>query len=485
MMLLIIGILAALLAGALVKTIAGTGWVDQWYVGHVEKRITWTEFLIGAAICSIIVVPFTAFVGNKIALASNLTYHEFWNGYEVSADRSDTECHKNGSCHFVYDCDPHPVVKTRTVPDADGKGSHTETYVETEYDSCPEATVEWEFQVRTTLGTFFVERTFPTDAQQYRGSHGLRDSVRRGVPPFWQAAADRIARGDPGPVTVKKDYDNYILASQSTILHKFSADLDQYRSILPAPANTRDVRDLYYTDKAYFVNMPAGPDLRAWSDAVMRFNAAFGSDLQGDLHLILVGADTVAPDQFTGALNAYWTSKTFDRDAISKNSLVVVVGTDGTTAKWVRAFTGMPRGNEQLLADIQRELSGKPLDPATLIGVPVGKIGADGKFETVVHSSGLLETQTWGPDEFARVCMTCAQEGGGGFTYLSGDIEISDGQRAAILAAAFVLSLIVWTVFVLIGNGNQEEDSDRTGRRNRGLDSFGRSRRDIIRRIRG
>lgn len=459
-MLLIVAVVATLAVGLAVKLLTDRGVLDDF--GYGAKRITRLEFAIGALICALVVVPVTVIVGNKLALANNLTFHEYWNGYETAALRSDIECHRDGSCHFTYRCDPYEVVDIVTVPNADGKGTHTETRTHTEYHSCPEATVEWDFTVQTTLGDFHIERTFTDNPQPFRGD-SVRGDVRRGTPPFWQSAADRVARGDPGPVTVRKDYENYILASQSTILHKHSDDVERFRSIMPAPASA--VRDFYGADKAYFVNGGLDPAAeQAWRDQVLRFGAAFGTDLQGDLHVVIARLGAADGDPFTGALEAYWTGPAFGRDALSKNALVIVLGTDGADVTWARAFTGMPRGNEALLTDLQRELPGHRLDP-DLLGSPKGQL-ADGKIVAVAPGDSLVARQVWGPDQFARVSMHGAGSSAGGYTYLGGDIQPTTGQKWLIVGVAGIVSLIVWTVMVVVGT-DQEEEHERDGIRTR------------------
>lgn len=442
------GVFICVLAGAVVWGVTTFIFPVVTYAGR--KRITKREFIAASLVCALVLVPAVVLVGRKVALDNNLKYKEFWNGYEVKAIKDVTECRRDGSCRHEYNCDPYTVLVTRTRSVPDGKGgTRTETYTETEtrYHDCPYATEEWDFNIETTLGDFHIERTFPTNAQRFRSGKGLKSGVRQGVPPFWQAAYDRIKAGDPGPVTVRKSYDNYILASQSSILKEFSAAVEKYQAILPAPA--KEIRDFYYANKAYFIGVKTDG---SWTNAVMRFNAAFGSDLQGDLHVVLVDEDKVEnPDEFAGALNAHWTGKAFGRNALSKNALVIVLGTDGETVTWVRSFTGMPLGNESLLADIQRELEGLPLDAEKILGRPVGVI--DGDDVTIRRSSpDGLESLVWGPNKFERVCMTCEEEGGGGFGYLGGEIEPSGGQRFWILFTAFFLSLLVWAGVLALGS---------------------------------
>src|SRR5262249_8718371 len=161
------------------------------------------------------------------------------------------------------------------------------------------------------------------------------------IPDFWTQADNRIRAGNPGPVTARRDYENYILASQSSILHKYSGAIDQYKKDGVLPKINSSVYGFYYEDRVYFVGVqPAGN----WQWYINKFNAALGLALQGDLHLVIVNSNKVGnPDEYTQALVAYWQSKDFDRDDLSKNGIVVVVGTkDGTTVDWARAATGMP-----------------------------------------------------------------------------------------------------------------------------------------------
>lgn len=451
MFLLFMAALLALLAGVGGHFLCQTGVFDikDGYNKWLQKRLTWREFAIGAMICCVVIIPLTVVMGNKWALSNNLTYNEFWSGYETQAVRIDTGCSRDSGCAYTYQCDPYEVTEIVSVPNADGKGSHTETRTHTEYHHCPYSTTEWDFTVKTTLGDYHIERTFPDSPQEWRGGHGFPGNVRQGTPPFWQAAANRLAAGDPGPVTKKMTYDNYILASQSSILKKYSTEVDRYKAELPAPASTRDVRDFYYADKAYFTD--GVQDQAGWSDAVSRFNAAFGSDKQGDLHLVVVGPDFKGdPDSYTNALNAYWTGTTFGKDALSKNALVVVIHTDGKTVTWARAFTGMPLGNEGLLLDIQNTLKDKPFTPESVLGKPVGTI-KDGKFSTVAVGEGVLAKDVWGVNKFERVSMTGKSGGGSGFDYLSDEIQPSTAQKAVILTASFFLSLLVWIGMIVYG----------------------------------
>lgn len=435
----------SLIAGGLITGATRLGWFDTSYGA---KSVTNKELGIGAALCLLLVVPTTIFLGNKIALSNNLTYKEFWSGYETEALKEVRTCKRDGNCAYEYDCDPYEVAVTKTRSVSDGKGgTRTETYTdyETRYHRCPYATEEWRHAVNTTLGGYYIETTFSDNPQQFRGHKGLKGGVRHGSPPQWLEVQARIAAGNPGGVTKRMSYNNYILASQSSILKEFSGAVEKYGDLIPAPA--KDVHDHYFADKAYFVGVPADPN---WTNAVQQFNAAFGSDLQGDLHVVLVDDKLVEnPDEFTGAVNADWTSKRHGKNALSKNGLVLVLGVSSDNVEWARGFTGMPLGNEGLLTKI-RNFKDMPLNPNEILGTPRGVIESPEKV-TVENSDGALESLVWDETPFKRVCMTCKEEGGGGFDYLGGEIQPNSGQKTVMMVVVFFLSLMVWGVFAATG----------------------------------
>lgn len=463
------GTVAVLAAGLVIKLLVdhfkwfdtGAKWGHAGSYGRQEKRISWAEFGVGSVIVSLLVVPILALVASNVFTAQLLTFDEFWNGYETYAAVSTNGCTRNGSCRYVYDCDPYQVVKTRSVPDGNG-GSRTETYTETEYHSCPYATTENTYTIKTTLGDFRIGVTLEANPQPFRGGTGIPGDIPRGVPTEWQAAADRLAAGDPGPVTVTKTYDNYILASQRTILDKYAGDIETYQAqdLLPQTSMAKGVHHRYLSSKVHFtgsVNSISLGQLPEWEFAVDRFNAALGSDLRGDLHLVFVSSD-VDRDRYTGALNAYWTGETFGDQALSKNAIVVVVGVDGTKAAWSRAFTGMPVGNELMLQRLS-DLDGTNLTPDELLGRPVGQI-VDGKFEGVSHTDGAIENVVWSDDApFTRICMVCDDPGeNGGYGYLAGDIDLTTGQKWITGMVCFFLGSLVWVAFIFIGNHYRKEN---------------------------
>lgn len=466
---ILIGIVLALAVGGAFKWIFG-----KW--GKPEMRVSWPEYGLGV-ICAFIVVPLTLVIGIGIIKADKLSFKEFWNGYEVSVESQSIECHEDGSCVHEYDCNPYIVEVD-------------EEEWETRYHDCPYATYEYTYRIDTTLGQFTIaSHIFAANPREWDGN-GIPGSVPRGIPPFWQAAKDRIAAGDPGPVTKVAQYDNYILASQKTILKNSSAAVErlQKENLLPEPTqNAGDpIRDFYYADKISFVGLngvtysddhPAddkpgwsladkasfmGPNgvtgtsyEHEWSNALSRFNAALGTDLQGDLHMAVIDADVVSnPDEYGQAVLAWWQDPSFGNNAISKNSIIVVLGVDDGLVQWARAYTGMPYGNEAMLLDIQNGLKGAPFDPATVLGKP--KASIRGEKVNVDTGDGLLAKIVWGLHAFERVCMLCDDEGeesSTSFAYLDDEIQASNSEKFVLVIISLMISTVVWAVLLFIPIG--------------------------------
>jgi len=438
-------------------------------------RITWWEFGIAAAVLLAIVIPTTSWAGTKMAFSNNVTYHEFWGGFEVSVDRVVHRCHQSetdggstGGCVHTYNADQYSTQETYTVtvPDADGEGTHTETRcckTVWHWRQVPYTDTETSWIIRTTLGDYTVGRNWLPDnpeSHRIRPKYGdpmerLDTSLPTGTPQQWQDAHDRIQRGDPGPVTARMDYENYILASQHTVLRQNSASIERYKQADLLPRLNASVENFYYADRVYFVGThPSGN----WQFAANRFAAALGTDLQGDIHVVIVDANQINdPDDYSQALFAYWQSPEFGKDAIAKNGIMVVLGTrDGTTVDWARAGTGMPVGNEAMLIDIRNNLQGVELTPESIFGTPRGEpyVDTDGDTEfRIIHSDGALENIIWGEHQFQRVCMKCddADDRGVGYNYLKSEIQPTSGQKAIILLVTALLGLIAWGICIALG----------------------------------
>jgi hypothetical protein len=417
-----------------------------------EFRITLQEFGVAAAVMLAIVIPSTSWLGMKMAFDNAVTYEEFWGGYEVDAVWVRIKCERDGSCIREYDCDPYQVyVKDRDAyTDDKGKYHPEEGHYETRYHDCPYTTEEWTFKVRTTLGEYIIAtHNLPTNPDEHRWRRNKRvpDHYPSGVPQFWQEVKERLDKNQPGPVTARREYKNYILASQHTILKKYSADIDRYKQQGVLPKVNGNVHDHYLADRVYFVGVRPPGD---WQTHANYFNGAFGLDLQGDLHVVIVDANKISnPDNYIGALAAYWQSPEFGKDALSKNAVLIVLGTtDGTTVEWSRGITGMPKGNEALLIDIRDSLKGTQLTPQALYGPPTGELyvdPSDSKVRVRIHhSQGAFDRILWGANKFARVKMT-------DYEYLKHEIEPTGGQKALIIFFSVLFGCVAWGACIYIG----------------------------------
>lgn len=460
-------IVGAALAGLIIKFVLDAN--------GGQKNITWKEYAIGFVLIAVIVTPVTAKIGWEIARGNNLTFHEYWNGWEKEAEWIRVTCIRDGACVHVYDCDPYTVTVSNEVCDEDGNCT---TYYSTEikYHSCPYCTEEWTFKIHTTLGDSYTvaSNVFPDNPYAYRYRIGtyipgwVISSAGVGAPTFWKQAKERVESGNPGPVTTRRKYNNYILASERTILKQYSSSIEEYVTKGLLPPVRSDTHSFYYADKVQFIGYT--PDNESeWQKSLMYLNAALGAELQGDLHLVIVQNPEISgnPDRYTLALKAYWqNAKTFGDNTISKNAIIVVVGTtDGKKVEWARATTGMPLGNEFMLVALKENLKNATLNPEVLIGKVRGEFYEEEKDDGakklkvgVVHSkTGIVARTLWGLDDlstkFRRVSMTAndTDDVGGGFLYLKSEIQPTTTQKTWIAVVVFVLSLVVWIAFAAIG----------------------------------
>lgn len=427
-----------------------------------DANITWTELIVGGVIVGMLFSVIGVNVGWKMAVNSTIRYNEYWNGWELSAVDGITACERDGLCRHNYSCDPYVVLVPYSCMCDDKGVCMTCLRPETHYHSCPSATEEHTYYIQTTLGDYVVnDHVFSPNPVEWRPGSGIPDNVQRGPSQIWSDVRVRCEAGRPGPVTKRNSYDNYILASDTTLFKQYSSQIDAYKAAGLLPEPRRDVRDFYMADKVYFVGFKP-VDSSAWQRAHAYFNAALGTELQGDLHLVIVQNETVTanPDAYAIALKAYWQGLEFGKDTISKNTVIVVLGTiDGTEVAWARATTGMPVGNEMMLTVIRNHLPGTVLTPEAVLGIVNGqfyqKTKSDGTTKLDVKGigeTGFLRRTLWGLDDpstkFARVSMSAKDnvDNGTGFAYLKDQIRPSFGQQLTIVLVFLFLGVILWGV---------------------------------------
>lgn len=417
-------------------------------VRYITDEISWTEYAIVTLILCPLVAGAIVGIGWNMAKKNLAEYHEYWNGWEMLAHVVEVMCTRDGPCIREYSCDPYTVTYSCNCDD-DGCSTCTRT----EYHDCPYATKEYDYYIDTTLGQYAVGLGhFAPNPIPWR-SRSIPDGVPRGAPEIWIQAKTRIEAGVPGPVTKRMDYDNMILASDNTLLKAWSDDIDVLLDAGWLPDLERSVHTFYYADKVSFIGYePENPV--AWQNALSYLNAALGTERQGDLHLVIVQGLPVSPDTYINALKAYWQNpERFGKDAISKNSVIVAVGTgDGYTVGWARAETGMPLGNDAFITRIKSEMKGVPLTPEGVIGVVCGEFYENGSSKVKVRgarSGGALANLLW--DDvygFVRVSMSGddPDDVGLGFRDLWYEIEPTVGQRIVMVLLSLVLCCSGWWI---------------------------------------
>jgi hypothetical protein len=415
--------------------------------------------LLAAALCLAVLAPLSAYIGDKVAVNNQLSgFVEYVNGFESEPIWERVHCERDGDCANTYRCARYtvPVQHSRRVydgTDANGNSKYrTEYYTiwEERWHHCPLTTEEWTFIIPSTIDRLrggpnvVASGVLPTNPNQHiwRGSDdhpgSVSSSLPSGVPAEWQAAKDRFDAGKPGPVTGIHTYDNYVVAARKNVVGEFADDAAKLRqqNLLPSlsSSTTGD-----WADKVYQVGTQL--DEQQLQDAVMRFNAKFGTERQGDLHLVIVDADKVGdPDRYLGALQSDWGSAERGKKVVAKNALIVVLGTrNGRTVAWARAATGMPVGNDELLKRIRGQMPERDLtDVNELLGLNEGSTG----LRAVVFDS---ETG------FKRTCMVCDDPGeSGSYVSLKDEIVPTGGQTAVIvLVCSLIAALVSVGVFLL------------------------------------
>lgn len=423
-----------------------------------QHRISWMEYLIVLAVIAMVVAPGSVYVGWEIAKKERTVFHEFWNGWELTIQKEDVACYRDGPCRWEYNCDPYLV----SYPcNCDSKGN-CDTCWRTEYHDCPYVTVETHYYVQTTLGRYVIDRyRFPENPQSHRWRKStlipgyVIERAGVGEPSFWKEARKRIESGYPGPVTQRHEYNNYIYASDQSILKQYHDAVKKYEALGLFPIFQKTIHDFYYANKVYFVGF-SPENSRVWQSSVSYLNAAAGSSLQGDLHLVAVNDSKISDfEEYALALKAYWQDKSrHGRDAMSKNSIVVVCATDGRNITKARSFTGMPVGNEYMLVAIDGRLKGMEFNPAKIIGQTRGKLSGGMVINEI--SKGVLEDIIFGfsdpATKFKRISMVKkdADDVGGGFLYLASEIQPTDSQKTWIFIATFIFCGMAWLAVVFV-----------------------------------
>lgn len=431
----------------LIILLSGLGW--KWYGDNdrdLRTEITWVEFVIGAFVALIVLTPVTFKLFGYLSIKNQVTFEETWHGYEKAVAVKPIACTRDGICAHHYSCDPYTVCTT--VCSGSGKTTSCHQVCTVHYHQCPYVNTEYTYQVVTSLGNYSVARNrFPENPNQHRwrSGHSISNTVisQAGIGPtqFWLDAKARIELGTPASVSVTHSYENYILASEQSVFKQYEGNIEQYKDILPDIPH--EIYNFYATDRILLVgSIPISR--KNWNDAVMHFNTAFGPLNNGDLYLVITNKN-VDPDIYTGTLSAYWGSrKYFGVNAIPKNAVVVVLGTnDSKTVSWARAFTGMPIGNDELIIKIRNSLTGTPLEISSLLhgyGFTINNNVFSKGTPTTELENILIKT-------FKRVSMS-GDEKSPGFLYLKGEVKPTVTSTIIASIILVVLAQIIWLIML-------------------------------------
>ncbi len=411
-----------------------------------ELQISLRELILGTIISVTVLLLFSPLT-ERLIINNRTKYYEFWNGYETAAIDSQTKCERDGQCTYTYNCDAYWATETYYTYDEDGN-SESHTRIVRKYHKCPHVQVEHRYSIQTTLGTTKIDGTYADqDRKPWRNGESDVHAVPLGAPEFWKQAKARIEAGRNGGVTEVHTYKNFLLASDQTILKSYSDDVEYYKSKNLLPDHTRNYKDpiyLYYlADK--FRPVQLAVNTVEWNEYLNRLNGYLGKELQGDVHMVAVNAETIdSRDRYSQSVFAYWKSDAFGKRALSKNTIGIVVGVESGIVKWARATSGMPVGNEALLLDIQNQLVDNEFNPDKVIGIPRGT----GK--QFSPGDGTLAQVLWGKNKFVRPCMECIEENQDGYRYLRVDISISGSQRFWIIFFGTIISIVIWSIFLYV-----------------------------------
>lgn len=432
------------------------------------KSLHVTVFAVAALLALLAPLPVYS-IATAVAKNDQQTFHEYWNGYETNAYTHVQECVRDGQCQNTYQCDPYTVWETETYVNSEGD-LKTRTVQKTKYHSCPYSDEETSFYVDSTLKTFTIASNLMTGGQ-FRSGAGIPGGQVTEAPAEWTAAKARLDAGTPGGVTMVSDYKNYILGSERSLFKRYSDQIDELTAdgLLPAP--TSGVTGSYNAQKVHFVGDLDDISRQDLVKDMQNLNGAVGTELRGDLHMVFVDtqAVSISAEDYSNALLAYWQSKdAHGRDTIAKNAIIVVVGVeayqtpevttevspsdsavvapeiviaDGTpVASWVKAFTGMPVGNESLMTQFSSELKGEVIGD-DFLGSPTYDVSAG----TVKHTDGLVESILWGVNKFERVSMDATEEddNGSGFAYLADEWKPDTGTMVVVYIISSILFLAV------------------------------------------
>lgn len=446
-----------------------TGFIARYFANDVSAysyvHIDNKEFGIGAGIILVVILPIIWVVGSNLSIAQQLRYQEFYNGIETEALEYVRVCNagRSGSsassgrsnCDHVYDCGSYSWTETTY-------NAATETWETTTRWAdiyCPYLTHEYEYEIHDSLpdGEYRFPRAYSgPESRAWDPSIGIPNSIPEGPPREWLEARERLDANDPRGVTRLYDYDNFILAAEEDLLLPYSEDIDRYLEAGLLPEHTQDIMSeplfgfrASDANKMQFVNVSPREPEALWQEYLQDFNGALGMTLRGDLRIVAINAnDVTSPVNYIEALKAYWIGPDFERRAIAKNAIIVVLGIDDNEVVWAEATTGMPFGNDVMLENISGRFNREA--PEFSIQEVLGDPTLTIQEELILSESpGILEQIIFEDFPFSRASMSCSDDDDGGcvgFSNLVNRLEPSTGTKIAMFIVAMLASGVLWLI---------------------------------------
>jgi hypothetical protein len=428
-------------------------------------RVRRSEYVLGVIAVTVVAFIVTLWAGPGLAQQSAIGgYKQFYNGSVTQVYSVVDTCRRDGSCAHHYQCDPYQEKVVTQVAFTDSNNVyHSEvSHYETRYHSCPYATKEIDYVIADSIGrTIAVGRNyFEANPKAWRGSRSVPSDVPRDPPERWVLAKQNLEAGKSDPVTAVREYANYVLSADGELYKQYDGSVEQYQKAGLLPKHTLNLgRDVLYDHgtQAAKLQAVAGAKLndpQKWQDRLMRFNAALGSDLQGDMHVLVVPAIKVSdPDNYVSAVKAYWTR--LGKWSIAKNGIILVIGVndDASVVEWSRAATGMPGGNGEMIAALNMQLGKLDFTPENLFGEVKAAVRKDGKKFKVAYDygSGVIAKIVFSDFSFKRACMVCEDKDDAGVSYvgLKDLVPVSTGAKILMFFVTMLLSGLVWAAMAV------------------------------------
>ena len=216
------------------------------------------------------------------------------------------------SCSHSYEC------RCRQVRSCSGSGKSRSCSTTRECDTCYEHSNDWDWDVKTTVGNFEIDRI-----------------DRRGTlePPRFT----KVQIGDPA--AAEHGYTNYIKAAPDSLFAHDPKLIEKYKNEIP---KYPEVYDYYNINRV--LNF-TGADTKDWNMYLETVLKSLGKEKQINIIVVM----TKNPIDFADALVYNWSGG-------KKNDVVMIYGVDGNKVTWFQSTSlGNGMGNQELHVTLRNE----------------------------------------------------------------------------------------------------------------------------------